>query len=383
MPPTTSACPGRSSSSQGLGRVDVDEQPVGQRERRRVDAAERELAGRGARLEHAAAAPADTRRQRDPSARRHRALPRPSARSARGHRAGRPPGGRRRRRAAAPRSPAITPWTGARAASCRRRGRERQPVRRLPDDEHLVAGLRQQPVAPHGERLAAEPRQRLRRAEPRRGTADEENAGERAVTARDDPRARLGVDGRRAVADEAAERHAAVGRELDGERRGRADRDEDGQPATDAFCTSSNESRPLTQRIESASGTRPSPKRPAEHLVHRVVAADVLAHAEQLSVRREEPGRVQPAGQGEGRLRLAQATGQRRDDVERTLSVALDPRRLDGDRLERALPADAARGRGVERPLDALEVGVGRVDLDDVRGEVVRQPRGGRARAPR
>ena len=59
-----------------------------------------------------------------------------------------------------------------------------------------------------------------------------------------------------------------------------------GQPATAAFCTSSNERRPLTQRSASASGRRPFAERPADDLVEGVVAADVLAQAEQLAARR-------------------------------------------------------------------------------------------------
>ena len=87
-----------------------------------------------------------------------------------------------------------------------------------------------------------------------------------------------------------------------------------GQPATAAFWTSSNESRPLTQRTCSASGSSRSPEGPADDLVHRVVAADVLAHAQQLAGSGEETCRVQAAGCVEGRLRLAQPVGQRGDE---------------------------------------------------------------------
>ena len=66
------------------------------------------------------------------------------------------------------------------------------------------------------------------------------------------------VDVHAAVADEAAQRDATVAGELHGERRGRPDCDDHGQPATAAFWTSSNESRPLTQRTGRASGRRPS-----------------------------------------------------------------------------------------------------------------------------
>src|SRR5205085_8666569 len=74
--------------------------------------------------------------------------------------------------------------------------------------------------------------------------------------------------------------------------------------------------------------------RPADDLVHRVVAADVLAHAEQPAGRVEEAGRVEAARGGEGRLRLAQPLGQGGDDADRHAERALDPRGLDGDGLE-------------------------------------------------
>ena len=56
---------------------------------------------------------------------------------------------------------------------------ERKHVGLLPDDQHLVARLGQQPVPTLGERLAPEPRERLRRPEPLRGASDEEDPGER------------------------------------------------------------------------------------------------------------------------------------------------------------------------------------------------------------
>ena len=82
-----------------------------------------------------------------------------------------------------------------------------------------------------------------------------------------------------------------------------------GAPATAAFCTSSKESRPLTQRIAAVSGRPPVEQRAPDHLVHRVVAPDVLAHEQQLAGRVEQAGRVQAAGALEGRL--AQAVRQR------------------------------------------------------------------------
>ncbi len=75
------------------------------------------------------------------------------------------------------------------------------------------------------------------------------------------------------------------------------------------------------------------------------------------------------------------------------VSVLSTGRRLDGDRLERALAADAARRRRVERPRQPVGIEPGRLELDRVRGQVVRDagrraaagpPRARtRARAPR
>ena len=84
---------------------------------------------------------------------------------------------------------------------------------------------------------------------------------------------------------------------------------------------------------------------------------------------------MQAARDGEGRLRLPQPLGQRGDERQRQPQLGLDARRLDRDRLERALAADPARGRGVEAALQARRVEAGRIDLDRVRGEVVGQPR--------
>lgn len=43
-------------------------------------------------------------------------------------------------------------------------------------------------------------------------------------------------------------------------------------------------------------------QRPPDELVQRVVAAHVLSHRDQLAARREQPGSVDPAGEGERRL---------------------------------------------------------------------------------
>ena len=74
----------------------------------------------------------------------------------------------------------MTPNTGARSSAPSSSDRERQleRVAALADGDHLVADVapsaRQRAL---GERLAAERRERLRRAEPLRRAADEQHAG--------------------------------------------------------------------------------------------------------------------------------------------------------------------------------------------------------------
>ena len=76
------------------------------------------------------------------------------------------------------RSPAMTPNTGSALlrAVVDDRERKRELVVRLPDGETSVAHVTQRPPCALGERLAAKPRERLRRAEPLRGAADEQHA---------------------------------------------------------------------------------------------------------------------------------------------------------------------------------------------------------------
>jgi hypothetical protein len=74
------------------------------------------------------------------------------------------------------------------------------------------------------------------------------------------------------------------------------------------------------------------------------VAADVLAEAEQLAVGGEEAGGMEPAGRGEGGLGRTQPFRKIGEERSRNLELAFDPRGFDGDGLEPALAADAARG---------------------------------------
>ena len=151
-----------------------------------------------------------------------------------------------------------------------------------------------------------------------------------------------------------------------------------GQPATDAFCTSSNESRPLTQRTRSASGSKPSRNAQPTTLSSALCRPTSSRTQTKLALGREETRGVEPAGRGERALGLSQPLGKRRHETFGDLQLALHPRSVDTNRLDRPLPADAARGRRVEVPPQALRVEPGRLDVDRVGGEVVRNARGER-----
>ena len=84
---------------------------------------------------------------------------------------------------------------------------------------------------------------------------------------------------------------------------------------------------------------------------------------------------MQAARRLESRLRLAQPVGQGCDDRQRQLQLGFDPRRLDRDRFQRALSADAAGGGGVEAALQTRGIEAGGIDLDPIRGEIVGQTR--------
>src|SRR5262249_28645779 len=148
---------------------------------------------------------------------------------------------------------------------------------------------------------------------------------------------------------------------LDRESRGCADGDED-RAAGDGGLLDELEGQAAAD-AEQRAGERkhPGEERGADRLVERVVTADVLAKQEQVALGGEEPGCVQPARLGEGGLTLAQPPGQRGDERGRNARVALDARRLDGDRPERSLPADAARRAGVEAAPQPLGIEGGRL----------------------
>ena len=77
-----------------------------------------------------------------------------------------------------------------------------------------------------------------------------------------------------------------------------------GIPAASAFCTISNEARPLTRRRCRSKRKRSVEERSANHLVHGVVASDVFARNFQFAVRVENSGGMNSAGAREIALRV-------------------------------------------------------------------------------
>jgi len=153
---------------------------------------------------------------------------------------------------------------------------------------------------------------------------------------------RLAVDVHAAVADEAAESDAAILGELDREAGRRADRDEDRAAGDGGFLDELERESSAHAQDRVGERQQACAEGPADDLVHRVVAADVLACAKQVAVHAEEAGRVEAAGRGERGLGGAQPFRELGDERGRHAQRALDPRRLDRDRLERPLAADAA-----------------------------------------
>ena len=110
-------------------------------------------------------------------------------------------------------------------------------------------------------------------------------------------------------------------------------------------------------------------QRPADDLVHRVVAPDVLPDDDELARGREQAGGVQAAGALE--RRLDELVGEADEEIawDARPGGGVEHGRADGDLLECALAADAARRARVE----AARARVAREragDVDGVGGEV-------------
>src|SRR4051812_13757061 len=184
------------------------------------------------------------------------------------------------------------------------------------------------------------------------------------------------VDVEVAAAGEAAQREAAVLGERDGQRGRRADADEHRRPGDGRLLHELERQPPAHAQQPVAQREEPVEQRAPDDLVHRVVAPDVLARVHEGAGGVEQPGRVHAAGDLE--RGLAQAVGQRGEQLARDDRPGRDDRALHRDLLERPLPADPARRRRVEVPL--ARVAQQRPgDLDDVGREVLGEPDGARA----
>src|ERR687884_2283011 len=85
-----------------------------------------------------------------------------------------------------------------------------------------------------------------------------------------------------------------------------------GAPTTAALCTSSNDSRPLTQQDARAQRQQTVEQRATDHPVHRVVPTDVLADDHEFAAGSERPGGVQSSCPVEHVL--AQTVGKRGEE---------------------------------------------------------------------
>src|SRR5690606_33635238 len=124
----------------------------------------------------------------------------------------------------------------------------------------------------------------------------------------------MGVDGRAAVAHETDEGDSGALRELDGETRDARDGRDERYARAVGFLDDLEADAPA--HLEGVRGERQaaSPKRVADHLVDRVVSADVLAEREELAGRAEESGRVERAREMKELLPFAQKGGKTRGD---------------------------------------------------------------------
>ena len=114
-------------------------------------------------------------------------------------------------------------------------------------------------------------------------------------------------------------------------------------PASTAFCTISNEVRPLTASSVSRAGSASRSSSAADHLVDRVVAPDVLGGRDELAVPGEERGRVEATRQIEARLLRSQQVRQPGEHGSRDAALHRKRRHVGLERLDRAPPAQTAR----------------------------------------
>ena len=183
------------------------------------------------------------------------------------------------------------------------------------------------------------------------------------------------VDVRALASYEPDERDAKPLGELDRKRAGRRDRQKDRRAEHDRFLHELV-ADPARHGDDVIGGGEPFLERPADQLVERVVAPDVLARGDERAGGREQARGVKPTGVGEHRLRRAQLVGQPGQDVVRDRRVGSDLARTQleiGDRD----PAAHAAGRGAEQAAPG-ERGGRDIELDGVRVDLRERPGGHR-----
>ena len=179
MPPITSAWPGRSSRASSSGVSASARSRSGELERDRVDPAEGRLTGGNTSLELRQERARIGAGQRNARARDGTGL---AERTQRPRCDERVVDGQRHDDVVAGGTHACEEAVDGRPlgdAVVDDRERKRRSELCLADDQHLVAGLGEEAMSSLRERLAAEPGERLGRAEPARGAADEQHPGER------------------------------------------------------------------------------------------------------------------------------------------------------------------------------------------------------------
>jgi alpha-1,2-mannosyltransferase len=152
-----------------------------------------------------------------------------------------------------------------------------------------------------------------------------------------------GVDVHRLAAQEPHQGQPGLLGQLSGQRGRRGDGGEQRYPGQHRLLHQF-ERRPAADQQRVPGQRKPArEQRPPDHLVDRVVPADVLADGDQLTGRGEQPRGVQPAGTGEHPLRLTQPVRQRRQDR------GGEPRLISGQRGLRE-HADVSDGRLAAHP---------------------------------
>ena len=146
-----------------------------------------------------------------------------------------------------------------------------------------------------------------------------------------------------------------------------------GHPATAAFWTSSNDRRPLTQRIESASGRRRSVNAQPTTLSSALCRPTSSRRQRSSPSASKRPVACRPPVAAKAACDSRRRSGSADDRRQRHGQRARDRLGLDRHRLQRSLPADAARRRRIEAALQAGRIEAGRVHFDGVCGQVVRE----------